>query len=198
MYRQARYYDPVIGRFYSNDPVGTLGHLSQGNIHGFNRYAYANNNPYAYVDPDGNNAVRILATVAKDPVRTGRQLIRGARIAAEGLGIISAAEKAGNGNNEGMVNGDVPAGIDGAVDLVDQLAGEELVGEIEAGEGKVLEGMGDGKFDPNTGTHDKVAKNRTNADGTKTELHAERNRETGKVDSAKIKQDGKHSRENNF
>jgi len=41
---QARHYDPVIGRFYSNDPVGTTGHLSQGNIQGFNRYAYGNNN----------------------------------------------------------------------------------------------------------------------------------------------------------
>ena len=52
-YMQQRYYDPLIGRFYSNDPVGTLGHLSQGNTQGFNRYAYANNNPYKYVDPDG-------------------------------------------------------------------------------------------------------------------------------------------------
>ncbi|MBT1449252.1 RHS repeat-associated core domain-containing protein, partial [Glaciecola sp. XM2] len=25
VYMQARYYDPVIGRFYSNDPVGVLG-----------------------------------------------------------------------------------------------------------------------------------------------------------------------------
>lgn len=50
---QARYYDPMIGRFYSNDPVGTMGHLSSGNTQGFNRYAYANNNPYKYVDPDG-------------------------------------------------------------------------------------------------------------------------------------------------
>jgi hypothetical protein len=51
---QARYYDPVIGRFYSNDPVGSVEHLGglQG-IHGFNRYAYANNNPYKFVDPDG-------------------------------------------------------------------------------------------------------------------------------------------------
>lgn len=30
-----------------NDPVGFT------NIHTFNRYAYANNNPYKYVDPDG-------------------------------------------------------------------------------------------------------------------------------------------------
>jgi uncharacterized protein RhaS with RHS repeats len=45
---QARYYDPVIGRFYSNDPVGYT-----GNAHSFNRYAYANNNPYRYTDPNG-------------------------------------------------------------------------------------------------------------------------------------------------
>jgi len=46
---QARYYDPVIGRFYSNDPVG----FTASNPMMFNRYAYANNNPYKYVDPDG-------------------------------------------------------------------------------------------------------------------------------------------------
>ncbi|MCL1137738.1 RHS repeat-associated core domain-containing protein [Shewanella pneumatophori] len=51
---QARYYDPVIGRFYSNDPVDVLGHMQRGNpVHGFGRYTYANNNPYKYVDPDG-------------------------------------------------------------------------------------------------------------------------------------------------
>ncbi|MDU0353646.1 RHS repeat-associated core domain-containing protein [Paraglaciecola aquimarina] len=46
-YMQARYYDPVIGRFYSNDPVGVR------DVHSFNRYAYANNNPYRYIDPFG-------------------------------------------------------------------------------------------------------------------------------------------------
>jgi len=51
---QARYYDPVIGRFYSNDPVDAMGHIARGNpVHGFGRYTYANNNPYKYVDPDG-------------------------------------------------------------------------------------------------------------------------------------------------
>jgi len=51
---QARYYDPVIGRFYSNDPVDAVGHIGKGNpVHGFNRYTYANNNPYKYTDPDG-------------------------------------------------------------------------------------------------------------------------------------------------
>jgi RHS repeat-associated protein len=48
IYMQQRYYDPVIGRFLSTDPdpVGELG-LN------FNRYNYAGNNPYKYVDPDG-------------------------------------------------------------------------------------------------------------------------------------------------
>ena len=43
---QQRYYDPYAGRFLAIDPVAT----SPGS---FNRYWYANNNPYRYVDPDG-------------------------------------------------------------------------------------------------------------------------------------------------
>lgn len=48
VYMQARYYDPVIGRFYSNDPVGFTGEVDT-----FNRYSYVANNPYKYVDPTG-------------------------------------------------------------------------------------------------------------------------------------------------
>lgn len=51
-YMQQRYYDPSIGRFYSNDPVG----FNTANLMTFNRYAYANNNPYKYVDPDGRES----------------------------------------------------------------------------------------------------------------------------------------------
>ena len=52
---QACYYDPFIGRFYSDDPVDVLGHRERGNsiAHGFGRYTYVNNNPYKYVDTDG-------------------------------------------------------------------------------------------------------------------------------------------------
>ena len=58
-YMQARYFDPVIGRFYSNDPIESLGH---DNIaHGFNRYAYANNNPYKYNDPTGEIPLVVVA-----------------------------------------------------------------------------------------------------------------------------------------
>ncbi len=57
---QQRYYDPVIGRFYSNDPVG----FSADNPMMFNRYAYANNNPYKYTDPDGEFAVPAVIAFA--------------------------------------------------------------------------------------------------------------------------------------
>jgi len=49
VYMGARYYDPVIGRFLTVDSRG----FSEGSTHSFNRYAYANNNPLKYVDPDG-------------------------------------------------------------------------------------------------------------------------------------------------
>jgi RHS repeat-associated protein len=56
VYMGARYYDPAIGRFLSLDSVG----FSEGNVHSFNRYSYANNNPYKFKDPDGRDAVIIM------------------------------------------------------------------------------------------------------------------------------------------
>ena len=50
-YMQARYYDPVIGRFLSNDPVG----FAEGGVDFFNRYSYTFNNPVNMVDPDGRD-----------------------------------------------------------------------------------------------------------------------------------------------
>ena len=49
VYMQQRYYDPVAGRFLSIDPVTTDANTGGS----FNRYAYAGNNPYTYIDPDG-------------------------------------------------------------------------------------------------------------------------------------------------
>jgi RHS repeat-associated protein len=48
-YMGARHYDPMIGRFMGMDPEGP----TPRNQFGFNRYAYANNNPYRYTDPTG-------------------------------------------------------------------------------------------------------------------------------------------------
>ncbi|MBZ2205927.1 RHS repeat domain-containing protein [Massilia soli] len=49
VYMQQRYYDPVAGRFLSVDPVTTDANTGSS----FNRYDYAINNPYKYIDPDG-------------------------------------------------------------------------------------------------------------------------------------------------
>lgn len=51
-YMQQRYYDPTIGRFLSVDPVTA----NSGTGANFNRYWYANNNPYKFTDPDGRDA----------------------------------------------------------------------------------------------------------------------------------------------
>lgn len=47
MYYRARYYDPVIKRFVSTDPVGLRG--------GWNTFAYVEGNPLSLADPNGLN-----------------------------------------------------------------------------------------------------------------------------------------------
>lgn len=49
VYMQQRYYDPMIGRFLSVDPVEAL----DDPVMMFGRYHYANNNPFKFIDPDG-------------------------------------------------------------------------------------------------------------------------------------------------
>ncbi|WP_249041083.1 RHS repeat-associated core domain-containing protein [Marilutibacter maris] len=49
VYAQQRYYDDDIGRFLSADPVTPY----EQPVQMFNRYRYANNNPYRFKDPDG-------------------------------------------------------------------------------------------------------------------------------------------------
>ena len=57
VYMQQRYYDPEAGRFLSTDPV-----QADGGGGSFNRYEYANDNPYRYTDPDGRESGAGYAT----------------------------------------------------------------------------------------------------------------------------------------
>ena len=54
-YIGARYYSPVLGRFMGVDPAD----FDESNVHSFNRYAYGNNNPNRFVDPDGRSPIDV-------------------------------------------------------------------------------------------------------------------------------------------
>lgn len=86
VYMNARYYDPQIGRFMATDPVG----FSESNALSFNRYAYANNNPYRFVDPDGRLPVETVWDAANVVYDLGKAAVGAAvgnqAMVAEGLG----------------------------------------------------------------------------------------------------------------
>ena len=94
LYMQARYYDPVIGRFYSNAPVGWT---PANPVMSFNRYLYVNNKQYKYTDPNGEFLATILGGAAIGAVVSGgieayKQIKSG-----KGLGLNSIASEAGKG-----------------------------------------------------------------------------------------------------
>ncbi len=108
VYMQQRYYDPIAGRFLSVDPVVT----DQKTGDHFNRYNYADNNPYKFVDPDGRNPViaaivRVLLAVggkeaAKAGAREGaRDAAKGAAGAARGEGAAARSEGTAGGDRAG-------------------------------------------------------------------------------------------------
>jgi len=76
-YMQQRYYDAEIGRFLSVDPVAVAPEYGAN----FNRYWYANNNPYRFVDPDG----RYTCSGSKSSCATIEDALQKARQATEGL-----------------------------------------------------------------------------------------------------------------
>jgi RHS repeat-associated protein len=90
----ARYYDPHLGRFMSPDPVGFV----ESNPMSFNRYAYVNNNPYKYVDPDGeflNFAAKFVfdvgVNIAFNYITTGEVDVGGA-LKESAIGILNPAK----------------------------------------------------------------------------------------------------------
>ena len=50
-YLNTRYYDPNIGRFINADDILYLG--ANGDLQGFNLYAYCSNNPVMFYDSNG-------------------------------------------------------------------------------------------------------------------------------------------------
>jgi RHS repeat-associated protein len=98
-YFGARYYDASMGRFVSIDPAA----FSQGNLHSFNRYAYANNNPYRFIDPDGREAACITAgtsCVNEAGVVRGLQSLWGSPFTGMAIPAVGAAQGMADAYNE--------------------------------------------------------------------------------------------------
>jgi uncharacterized protein RhaS with RHS repeats len=74
-YMQQRYYDSQLGRFLSVDPIS-----ARSGSKAFNRYWYANNNTYRFVDPDGRaaddseNRRRVQSDSASQPAKEIQKL----------------------------------------------------------------------------------------------------------------------------
>jgi RHS repeat-associated protein len=88
VYMQQRYYDPVVGRFLSVDPDP----VRTDTAWNFNRYAYANNSPYNYVDPDGRAAACLTPVTApacgKAAVAVGGKVVAAGKKAKHAIGIV--------------------------------------------------------------------------------------------------------------
>lgn len=106
VYMQARYYDPVIGRFMAIDPV----EVNPESPISFNRYAYANSNPMRFIDPDGRMSKELPGGRAWAPGFETRTLVGDG-----GWGPITGTKRGltpqGELVNGGAVKG-VPKGVD--------------------------------------------------------------------------------------
>jgi RHS repeat-associated protein len=107
-YMSARYYNPTLGRFISPDPV----HFVENNVHSFNRYAYANNNPMRYIDPTGlegeaisesdkTEKTEVTAMPQEQQVAMLGAIARGAAAVGRALGIGVTKEGAKQASKEG-------------------------------------------------------------------------------------------------
>ena len=114
VYMQQRYYDPIAGRFLSVDPVTTDSNTGKS----FNRYAYAENNPYGHVDPDGRNAIKVFAAIVKALTKT------------------EGKEAAKAGAREGAKDGAAAARAEGAAARSEGTAGGERAGKPMTPAGK--------------------------------------------------------------
>ena len=139
---QARYYDPVIGRFYSNDPVGWT---PINPIHSFGRYIYGNNNPYKYIDPDGKFAespfdgfTKLFNGLSNEVKSAGNSIKQGGKILANVPKEILTSEPVKEvGDQMGYIPHPIPQGISTAINVANILSEPEgVAGDVAGNQAK--------------------------------------------------------------
>jgi RHS repeat-associated protein len=140
-YAQNRYYSSTMGRFTSVDP--TLGSINVTNPQTLNRYTYALNNPLAYIDPDGLEALRVgkYEDLTDDQKRLFLSYVR--HNYAKQIGDSDAAKFAANLWNQsaGVANGTAQGGASGLLNqsqlttflgVTSMLESKGVIGEVKS------------------------------------------------------------------
>lgn len=134
-YMHARFYNPLIGRFLSVDPIG--GDL--GMVQSWNRYAYALGNPMKYMDPfgldeeeqaetgDNPTFFDMINVIDKAPRPLPPRVSFPPGGTGGGGGSSGSRGRTGNGDGSGPQAGEA-ATTEGPCD-----AGEKLAGTVEQG-----------------------------------------------------------------
>ncbi|WP_345780300.1 RHS repeat-associated core domain-containing protein [uncultured Stenotrophomonas sp.] len=161
-YMQQRYMDPQLGVFLSVDPVTAY----EQPIGQFNRYRYANGNPYKFTDPDGRESGAAYSAMYRAELKYGMKT-SGTALTEKQVGVMvdfmpifgDAKGFVDAYNNPSLVSigaatlgvagplGDGAAklikGVDRAasgVNLSKKLGSEQQLGELMSGKGEVIAG----------------------------------------------------------
>ncbi len=142
-YMQQRYYDPGIGMFLSIDPVTAYGNP----VGQFNRYRYANGNPYAFIDPNGGESVCALVKGCSSPqppssteIAIAETVVDFTPIVGDVKAIAEAAQDPSAAKITVAVVGIVPGAGDVAAKIINKAT--HIFGKAEHKMGSLL-----GKFD---------------------------------------------------
>ena len=107
----ARYYNPRLGVFYGPDPAP----VDPTSAFTFNRYIYANQNPYGFTDPDGRAALFLILIAAPAVIET----------AIDVFGLLTSAA--------GCMTGDAGECLAMSASALDIASGPNPIGDIAQG-----------------------------------------------------------------
>jgi RHS repeat-associated protein len=134
-YMQQRYYDPLIGRFYSVDPIG---YTNANPVMSFNRYLYVNDNPYKYKDPDGKFIWHAVGAVVGGAVNAYVQHKTTGKVDLTQVAVAAAFGAAGVGLGSAVATSVAGAGFTGTAAVAANIAGNTVGGAVLGAQATVV------------------------------------------------------------